>query len=79
MEHMNDTDPKIAKMVSDRLRTLSGADRFLMGVKMFTSARRMALASLPSGLTEAERKRLLFERIYGEPFPTKSPNESPRG
>lgn len=69
---MNDTSPEIAEMVRARLMTLSGTERFLMGVQMFEAARRMVLASLPADLTEAERKRRLFERLYGMPLPTHS-------
>jgi hypothetical protein len=62
---MNDTPPEIAEMVRARLMARSGAERFRMGVEMFEAARRMVLASLPANLSEAERKRRLFERIYG--------------
>ncbi len=72
MQTMNDTAPEIAEMVRARLMTLSGTERFLMGVQMFEAARRMVLASLPADLTEAERKRLLFERLYGMPLSTHS-------
>jgi hypothetical protein len=67
---MTDTPPEIAEMVRTRLMALSGAERFRMGVQMFEAARRMVLASLPAGLTETERKRQLFKRIYGEDLPT---------
>ena len=63
---MNDTPPEIAEMVRARLMALSGAERFIMGARMFDAARRMVLASLPAGLSETERKRQLFARIYGE-------------
>ena len=66
---MTDTAPEIAEMVRARLMALSGAERFRMGVEMFDAARRMVLASLPAGLTETERKRRLFERLYGESPP----------
>jgi hypothetical protein len=66
MQGMTDTSPEIAEMVRARLMALSGAERFLMGVRMCEAARRMVLASLPANLPESERKRLLFERIYGE-------------
>jgi hypothetical protein len=66
---MTDTPPEIAAMVRDRMMALSGSERFVMGVRMFDAARRMVLASLPAGLPEPEGKRLLFERIYGEPLP----------
>jgi hypothetical protein len=41
----------------------------LMGVRSFEAARQMVLASLPAGVTEHERKRLLFERLYGMTAP----------
>ena len=66
---MNDTAPEIEAMVRTRMMACSGAERFLMGVRMFDAARSMVLASLPPGLTEEERKRRLFQRIYGEPLP----------
>ena len=71
---MTDTSPEIAEMVRARLMALTGAERFRMGVEMFEAARRMVLASLPVSLTGIERKRRLFERIYGEAFP--APEES---
>jgi len=68
---MTDTPPEIAEMVRARLMALSGAERFRMGGQMFDAARRMVLASLPAGLTETERKRQLFKRLYGEALPTR--------
>lgn len=69
MQPVTDTSPEIARMVRARLMALSGAERFRMGVQRFDAARRMAEASRPAGLTDAERKRLLFQRLYGEPLP----------
>jgi hypothetical protein len=69
---MTDTSPEVAEMVRARLMALSGAERFRMGSQMFDAARRMVLASLPADLTEAERKRRLFERLYGEPLPVQA-------
>ena len=66
---MNDTPKVIAEMVRARLMAKSGAERFRMGAQMFDAARRMALASLPAGLSETETKRLLFERLYGDTLP----------
>jgi len=45
---------------------LSGEMRFIMGAQMFDSALEMIKASLPRGLSERERRRLLFKRIYGK-------------
>ena len=69
MQTLTDTSPEIARMVHDRLMVRSGAERFQMGAQMFEAARRMVLASLPADLSESERKRRLFERIYDEPLP----------
>jgi hypothetical protein len=62
---MNDTSPEIAAIVRERLLSLSGAERVVMGSRMFDVARTMALASFPPGLSEIETKRRLCERFYG--------------
>lgn len=66
---LTDTPPDIAEMVRTRLMARSNEERFLMGTRMFDAARRMVLASLPPGLSDFERKQLLFERLYGESLP----------
>ena len=43
MQGLTDTPPEIAEMVRARPMALSGAERFLMGVRMFEAARRMPL------------------------------------
>ena len=63
---MNDTDPQIAKLVRRRLLERSGAERMLMGSRMFDVAKAMALASFPEGLSEIEIKARLCERLYGD-------------
>jgi hypothetical protein len=63
---MTDTPPEIRKLVHDRLMALSGEERFLMGARMFESARTIILASLPKDLSAEELRRKLFERIYGK-------------
>jgi hypothetical protein len=63
---MNDTDPQIAELVRQRLLERSGAERVMMASGMFEAAKAMVLASLPTGLTEIEIKRLLVERLYGD-------------
>lgn len=62
---MNDTTPDIAAIVRERLLARSGAERVLMGSRMFDVARTIALAAFPPGLSEIERKRRLCERLYG--------------
>ena len=63
---MNDTDPQIAELVRCRLLERSGAERILMGSRMFDVAKAMVLASFPEGLTEIEIKARLCERLYGD-------------
>ena len=61
---MNDTTPDIAAIVRERLLSHSGAERVVMGSRMFDVARTIALASFPPGLSEIEIKRRLCERFY---------------
>lgn len=63
---MNDTDPQIAELVRRRILERSGAERVLIGSRMFDVAKAMVLASLPEGLSEIEIKARLCERLYGD-------------
>ena len=65
---MNDTDPAVAEELRKRMAALSGSQRVIMACRMFHAGRAMVLASLPLGLSEWERKALLFERLYGKDF-----------
>jgi hypothetical protein len=62
---MTDTPPEIERMMRDKLMVLSGEERFVMGAQMSESGREMVKASLPPGLSEAEQRRKLFQRLYG--------------
>jgi hypothetical protein len=62
---MNDTTPEIAALVRERLLSRTGAERVVMGSRMFDVARTIALASFPPGLSEIEIKGRLCERFYG--------------
>jgi hypothetical protein len=66
---MTDTSPEVAELVRAWLTALSAEERYRMGVQMFAAAGRMVLASLPTDLTDSERKQRLFERLYGESLP----------
>jgi serine/threonine protein kinase len=61
---MNDTSPEIAALVRESLLARSGAERVLMGSRMFDTARAMVLASVPAGLSEIEIKGRLCEWLY---------------
>ena len=62
---MNDTPPDIAAIVRENLLSRTGAERVVMGSRMFDVARTIVLASFPPGLSEIETKRRLCERLYG--------------
>ena len=62
---MTDTPPETERLVRESIMAHSGEERFIMGAQMFDSAREMMKASLPKDLSETERRRLLFKRIYG--------------
>lgn len=66
---VRDTTPEINQMMFARMMALSGAERIAMGCDMFDAARAMVVASLPEGLSDAERRRLIFKRIYAEELP----------
>jgi hypothetical protein len=65
MSQMTDTPPEIERMVRDELIARSGEERFVMGAQMFDRECEMLKASLPSRLSETERRRELFRRTYG--------------
>jgi hypothetical protein len=62
---MNDTSPEIAAMVHAHLMAKTVEERFLMGIRMHEAARRMVMASFPPGISDEQRKKLLFERFNG--------------
>ena len=66
MPEVTDTSPETERMVRNKIMARSGEERFIMGAEMFDSAREMVKASLPKNLSETERRRLLFKRIYGK-------------
>lgn len=63
---MDDTPREIADLVRERLLAFSGAERVLMGSRMFDAARAIVLASFPPDLPEIAVKTRLCERLYGD-------------
>ena len=66
---MTDTTQAVARLVRSKIMARSGAERLVMGARMFEAAREMVLASFPPNISQPERRRRLYERIYGEPLP----------
>jgi len=65
MPPVTDTSPEIERMVRAKIMARSGEERFIIGAQMFDAACEIVKASLPPGLSEAERRRQLFKRLYG--------------
>jgi hypothetical protein len=66
---MDDTPREFRQFVHDELMRRSPAERIAMASRMHESARAMVLASLPSGLSDSERRRQLFRRFYSRDYP----------
>lgn len=63
---MQDTTPEIEALVRARYLAMTPVERLLIGAQMFESARAIAVASFPSGLSPEETRRRLCERLYGD-------------
>lgn len=63
---MNDTTPRMAAFITGRFGAMSPAERVSIALQMNATARRIVLASLPTGLPVAEVRRLLCQRLYGD-------------
>ena len=64
---MNDTSPKIEKMMTDRMKLLSGEERLKMGASMFDTAKQLVIASLCAS-DEIDMRIRIFLRFYGNDF-----------
>ena len=69
---MTDTSAFIESILRERYAAMSGSERTLLALQMFETAQRIALSSLPEGLTELERKRELCRRFYGDALARKA-------
>jgi hypothetical protein len=62
---MYDSSSSIEEFYQEKLMERSREERFMMGVRIFETARSMVLASLPANLFHKERSFNLFLRFYG--------------
>jgi hypothetical protein len=62
---MNDTSPDIEALLKARYAAMSGSQRALMALQMFETAQQIVMSSLEPGLDEAQRRRELCRRFYG--------------
>ncbi len=66
---MNDTMPEIEQMQFEMMMKLGASKRIAMACEMFMAARTFIFASLPNDLPEKEKKKIYFQKMYGEPLP----------
>lgn len=66
---MNDTSPEVNAVYHARMMALPPGRRLEMAFSMLTTSRQIILSTLPEGLPTSEKRRLLYERLYGEPCP----------
>ncbi len=68
---MFDTHPEIAVRFRDLMMSKTGQERLLMGCSMYETAKqivRSAIYNSRPGITDAELKREIFLRFYGQEF-----------
>jgi hypothetical protein len=66
---MNDTSVEMERVQFQIMQALGPDKRMAMASEMFMAARNMLLSSLPDDLSNKDRTRLYFEKMYGEPLP----------
>jgi hypothetical protein len=66
---MNDTSDAISKIVSERYRSMTPAERWLVASSLFESARAIIQSSLPSSLTAEQRRLAVVRRLYNGELP----------
>jgi hypothetical protein len=63
---MHDTTPEFRRLMRERFRALTPAERVRMCTEMFETARQIVEASLPEGLDPQERRYRICRRFYGD-------------
>src|SRR5260370_24240258 len=66
---MNDTSAAISKVVVERYRSMTPAERWLAASSLFETARQIVESSLPSGLTIEQRRLAVARRLYKNELP----------
>jgi hypothetical protein len=69
---VKDTSPEMASLYHDLLISKTGEERFMMGVSLCETARRIVLSSFPKDISETEIRIRLLYRYYSNDF---SPTE----
>ncbi|MBC8525735.1 MAG: hypothetical protein ISS28_01955 [Candidatus Cloacimonetes bacterium] len=72
---MKDTSYEMRKLYHKMLMKKSGEERFLMGISLCETVRKMVLASFPDNINEDEKHVKLLLRYYKNEFPTNEMNK----
>ncbi|MCP4263757.1 MAG: hypothetical protein GY774_40550 [Planctomycetes bacterium] len=68
---MNDTNPEMAVRFRELMMSKTGQERLLMGCSMYDTAKEIVRSSIYNnhpGITEADMRREIFLRFYGQEF-----------
>ena len=65
---MNDTSDEMQRMYHDLIMQKTDEERFLMGMSMCDTAKRIVLSSFPDGISETEKRIRLLNRYYSHDF-----------
>jgi hypothetical protein len=76
---VKDTPPEINTMIFRHTMSLTPGERFAMGMSMLATARALVWSGIPGNLPGPERRRVFYERFYGEPCPDAVANWEPAG
>jgi hypothetical protein len=66
---VNDTSDAISKVVLERYRSMTPAERWLAASSLYETARAMIQSSLPSSLTAEQRRLAIVRRLYNGELP----------
>lgn len=70
---MEDTSKEAKTTYRQMIMSLTEAERFIMCAEMFETAREIIISTMPQDLSEADQKRYIYQRLYGEPLPDDFP------
>jgi hypothetical protein len=66
---MNDTSDAFSKVVSERYRSMTPAERWMAVSSLFETARAIIQSSLPSSLTVEQGRLAVVRRLYNDELP----------
>ncbi|MBK9330967.1 MAG: hypothetical protein IPM96_00855 [Ignavibacteria bacterium] len=65
---MNDTSPEMQRRLDELYLSLTPEESFKKMLSMCSTVREIILSQMPAGLTELEKRKLLFEIYYSQDF-----------